>query len=128
MSEMEATRRQIGGVGTSTDRLEEGFFNKLTSDLLKAKAQMLASPGVTRLEPGPLGTPASESDRRFVRHDFRLHDGAPAELPKAHPVAQRCRMAADDPIGIGSGRREELCTLVPDTVIAQSDPARSGVG
>ena len=42
MSEMEATRRQIGGVGTSTDRLEEGFFNKLTSDLTRAKAQMLA--------------------------------------------------------------------------------------
>jgi hypothetical protein len=42
MSEDEATRRQIGGVGTSTDRLESGFFRKLTSDLTRAKDQMAA--------------------------------------------------------------------------------------
>ena len=42
ISEVEAARRQSGGVGTSTDRLEPGFFNKLTSDLLRAKEQMLA--------------------------------------------------------------------------------------
>jgi hypothetical protein len=42
ISEDEATRRNSGGVGTSTDRLEAGFFNKLTSDLMRAKTQMLA--------------------------------------------------------------------------------------
>jgi hypothetical protein len=42
VSEDEATRRQIGGVGTSTDRLEPGFFRKLTSDLTRAKDQMAA--------------------------------------------------------------------------------------
>jgi hypothetical protein len=42
ISEIEATRRHGGGVGESTDRLEEGFFNKLTSDLLRAKSQILA--------------------------------------------------------------------------------------
>jgi hypothetical protein len=42
MVEHKATRRQIGGVGTSTDRLESGFFRKLTSDLTWAKAQMAA--------------------------------------------------------------------------------------
>ncbi len=42
ISEEEAARRQSGGVGTSTDRLEEGFFSKLTSVLSVAKAQMLA--------------------------------------------------------------------------------------
>ena len=42
MSGDEATRRQIGGVGTSTDCLEPGFFNKMTSDLTRAKAQMLS--------------------------------------------------------------------------------------
>jgi hypothetical protein len=42
VSEDEATRRQTGGVGTSTDRLESGFFRKLTSDLTRAKAQMAA--------------------------------------------------------------------------------------
>jgi hypothetical protein len=42
MSEDEATRRQVGGVGTSTDRLESGFFIKLTSDVTRAKAQMLS--------------------------------------------------------------------------------------
>jgi hypothetical protein len=42
ISEEEATRRQSGGVGTITDRLEDGFFNKLTSNLVRAKAQMVA--------------------------------------------------------------------------------------
>jgi hypothetical protein len=42
ISEIEAERRHSGGVGTSTDRLEQGFFNKLTSDLSRAKGQMLA--------------------------------------------------------------------------------------
>jgi hypothetical protein len=42
ISDVEATRRQSGGVGTSTDRLEQGFFNKLTSDLRRAQTQMLS--------------------------------------------------------------------------------------
>jgi hypothetical protein len=40
ISEVEADRRDSGGVGTSTDYLDEGFFRKLSSDLRKAKAQM----------------------------------------------------------------------------------------
>jgi hypothetical protein len=50
ISDIEATRRHSGGVGESTDRLEEGFFNKLTSDLLRAKSQILANgaDGATR--------------------------------------------------------------------------------
>jgi hypothetical protein len=42
MSEIEADRRDSGGVGTSTDSLDEGFFRKLSSDLRKAKGQMAA--------------------------------------------------------------------------------------
>jgi hypothetical protein len=42
ISEIEADRRASGGVGTSTDQLDEGFFRKLSSDLRKAKAQMEA--------------------------------------------------------------------------------------
>jgi len=37
ISEIEANRRDSGGVGTSTDNLDEGFFRKLSSDLRKAK-------------------------------------------------------------------------------------------
>jgi hypothetical protein len=42
VSEIEADRRATGGAGTVTDHLEKGFFNKLSSDLRKAKAQMTA--------------------------------------------------------------------------------------
>jgi hypothetical protein len=42
ISKNEADRRYSGGVGSTTDRVEQGFFNKLTSDLAKAKGQMLA--------------------------------------------------------------------------------------
>jgi hypothetical protein len=41
-SEIEAERRHNGGVGTATDRLEQGFFDKLSADLNSAKSQMLA--------------------------------------------------------------------------------------
>ncbi|MGB9366215.1 MAG: PIN domain-containing protein [Xanthobacteraceae bacterium] len=41
-SDDEALRRQTASVGTIRDRLESGFFNKLASDLARAKAQMLA--------------------------------------------------------------------------------------
>lgn len=42
ISDIEADRRDSGGVGTSTDQLDEGFFRKLSSDLQKAKSQMVA--------------------------------------------------------------------------------------
>jgi hypothetical protein len=42
VSKIEADRRATGGVGMIADHLEEGFFNKLSSDLRKAKAQMVA--------------------------------------------------------------------------------------
>jgi len=42
ISEIEADRRASGGVGTSTNRLNEKFFGKLSSDLQTAKAQMVA--------------------------------------------------------------------------------------
>ena len=42
ISEIEADRGDSGGVGTSTDSLDEGFFRKLSSDLRKAKGQMMA--------------------------------------------------------------------------------------
>ncbi|MDH6262193.1 hypothetical protein M2427_006142 [Bradyrhizobium sp. BR13661] len=42
ISEVEADRRDGGGVGTSTDCLDEGFFRKLSSDLRKARDQMAA--------------------------------------------------------------------------------------
>jgi hypothetical protein len=42
ISEVEADRRYSGGVGSSTDQMDEGFFRKLSSDLRKAKAQMAA--------------------------------------------------------------------------------------
>jgi hypothetical protein len=40
ISEIEVDRRYSGGVGSSTDQLDAGFFGKLSSDLRKAKAQM----------------------------------------------------------------------------------------
>jgi hypothetical protein len=42
ISESEADRRLSGGVGSSMDRLQDGFFKKLVSDLVQAKDQMLA--------------------------------------------------------------------------------------
>ncbi len=41
-SDVEADRRDSGGVGNVTGRLDEGFFRKLSSDLKKAKAQMVS--------------------------------------------------------------------------------------
>jgi hypothetical protein len=41
-SDIEADRRHSRGVGTVTDKLDEGFFRKLSSDLKKAKAQMVS--------------------------------------------------------------------------------------
>lgn len=40
ISDVEAIRRQTGGVGTIAISLDQGFFRKLESDLLKAKSQM----------------------------------------------------------------------------------------
>src|SRR4030042_4873803 len=40
VSEEEALLRRNGTVGTTTNRLETGFFNKLKSDLMKANQQM----------------------------------------------------------------------------------------
>jgi hypothetical protein len=40
ISDAEATRCQTGGVGSTTNSLDEGFFKKLSDDLLKAKSQM----------------------------------------------------------------------------------------
>ncbi len=48
ISDIEAARRTSGAVGSSTVNLEAGFFNKLTSDLSKARRQMYSfssSPG-----------------------------------------------------------------------------------
>jgi hypothetical protein len=45
ISDAEATRRQNGGVGSITNSLDEGFFRKLRSDVLKAKSQMEAYGG-----------------------------------------------------------------------------------
>ncbi len=42
VSDAEANRRQSGGVGSVADQLDEGFFRKLSSDLKKAKAQMVS--------------------------------------------------------------------------------------
>jgi hypothetical protein len=52
ISEVEATRRHTGGVGSSGEPLSAGFFNKLASDLIVAKKQMDAydgSPGTKRI-------------------------------------------------------------------------------
>jgi hypothetical protein len=42
ISDAEAHRRRIGGVGTSTDQLDDRFFRKLKSDLQRANDQMMA--------------------------------------------------------------------------------------
>lgn len=44
-SDAEANRRYSGGVGSVTDQLDEGFFRKLSSDLKKAKEQMVSFDG-----------------------------------------------------------------------------------
>jgi hypothetical protein len=52
ISEIEATRRHTGGVGTTETQLSAGFFTKLASDLAEAKAQMDAydaNPGVKKI-------------------------------------------------------------------------------
>jgi hypothetical protein len=45
VSDAEANRRHSGGVGSVADQLDEGFFRKLSSDLKKAKAQMVSYDG-----------------------------------------------------------------------------------
>jgi hypothetical protein len=47
ISEIEATRRHTGGVGTTETQLSARFFTKLASDLAEAKAQI----GCLRREP-----------------------------------------------------------------------------
>ena len=42
VSEVEAQRRILGGVGRVSDELESGFFKKLSSDLAKAQKQLAA--------------------------------------------------------------------------------------
>jgi hypothetical protein len=42
ISEIEASRRYTGGVGSIEDQLDIGFFNKIASDLAAADAQMNA--------------------------------------------------------------------------------------
>jgi len=42
ISEIESDRRHRGGVGSSSDRLDAGFFAKLQSDIEQAKKQMIA--------------------------------------------------------------------------------------
>jgi len=42
ISEIEARQRHDQGVGTSTDRLPDGFFTKLASNLARARKQMQA--------------------------------------------------------------------------------------
>jgi hypothetical protein len=42
ISDAETHRRRSGGVGTSTDQLDDGFFRKLKSDLERATDQMIA--------------------------------------------------------------------------------------
>lgn len=52
ISDGEAVRRQTDGSGATVDALEIGFFNKLTSDLCKARSQMEAydiSEGIRRI-------------------------------------------------------------------------------
>jgi hypothetical protein len=45
ISEIEATRRTRGGVGSTEAQVSDGFFKKLTADLGKAKKQMDAYAG-----------------------------------------------------------------------------------
>ncbi|MHB0919634.1 MAG: hypothetical protein ACYC22_01575 [Thiomonas delicata] len=52
ISDNEAARRQNGAAGSTFDTLEVGFFNKLTSDLLKARSQLESydgSAGIRRI-------------------------------------------------------------------------------
>ena len=52
VSLIESNRRWSGGVGTKLAHLEDGFFNKLTSDINTAASQMAAhdaDPGVRRI-------------------------------------------------------------------------------
>lgn len=67
VSDVEADRRDSGGVGTVTDRLDEGFFKKLSSDLLKAKAQMVSYDG---------GKASKYIAYVIVNFDDRLHEYA----------------------------------------------------
>jgi hypothetical protein len=66
-SEIEADRWNSGGVGTTTDRLDEGFFRKLSSDLRKANAQMAAYGG---------GQDTKHIAYVIVNFDDRLHEYA----------------------------------------------------
>ena len=82
-SEVEAHRRFSGGVGTVTDSLDKGFFNKLTSDLRKAKAQMAAH---------STGHDVKHIAYIIVNFDDRLH-----EYADRYQV-QLGKYIADDPV------------------------------
>jgi hypothetical protein len=84
ISEVEADRRDNGGVGTSTDYLDEGFFRKLSSDLRKAKAQMAAYGA---------GQNARHIAYVIVNFDDRLHEYADRYQ------RQIDRYIAGDPVG-----------------------------
>ena len=83
VSEVEADRRFSGGVGTVAGSLEEGFFNKLTSDLRKAKAQMAARKA---------GDDVKHIAYVVVNFDDRLH-----EYADRYQV-QIDKYIADDPV------------------------------
>jgi hypothetical protein len=83
VSEVEAHRRFSGGVGSVADSLEEGFFNKLTSDLRKAKAQMVAHKA---------GDDVKHIAYIIVNFDDRLH-----EYADRYQV-QIDKYIADDPV------------------------------
>jgi hypothetical protein len=82
-SEIEADRWNSGGVGTSTDQLDEGFFRKLSSDLRKAKAQMAAYGG---------GQNTKDIAYVIVNFDDRLHEYADRYRPQID------RYIAGDPV------------------------------
>jgi hypothetical protein len=83
ISEIEADRWKSGGVGTSADQLDDGFFRKLSSDLRKAKAQMAAYSA---------GQNIKHIAYVIVNFDDRLHEYADRYRPQigqyiaGHPV------------------------------------------
>jgi len=84
ISDDEAIRRQTGGAGSTADSLGVGFFNKLSSDLLKAKSQLESYDG-----------PAGIRRIAFIVLDF---DDWLGEY-KANYFRQIDRHLADDPVG-----------------------------
>lgn len=49
ISDVEASQRQTGGVGSTARSLDDGFFKKLTFNLLKAKSQMESYAGKEKI-------------------------------------------------------------------------------